>query len=80
MRAQPSTPLEVKEQWVAAVTEAIKAVDIVVANYTQLFKKSLEVPTGLQEDPNIQRLEMKEHKVQQHYDEVKGTVRTITLT
>jgi len=28
---------------------------------------------SLQEDPNVQQLETKARKLQQHYDEVKGT-------
>lgn len=40
----------------------------------------LEVVTNLQEDPTLQRLEMEARELQQRYDEVKATVRTIALT
>ena len=34
----------------------------------------------MQEDPNIQRLEIELRELQKHYDEVKGTTRTVALT
>lgn len=63
MRAQPLTLLEVKEQWVTIVIEAVTVVESVVANCTQLFEKLFEVLTSLQEDPNIQRIEMEAHEL-----------------
>jgi len=38
LRAQPSTPPEVKEQWVTAVTKAVVAVENAVVDCTQLFE------------------------------------------
>ena len=80
LRAQASTPPEVKEQRVAAVIEAVTEVESAVPDCTHLFEQSFEVLIGLQEDPNIQRLETEARELQQHYDEVKGTMRTVVLT
>ena len=77
LRAQPSTPLEVKEQWETTITKGFAAEDSAIADCTQLYEQSFEVLTSLQEDPNIQRLEMEAHELQQCYDEVKGKMRTV---
>lgn len=57
LKAQPSTPPEVKDQHATVVTEAIAVVDSAIADYTQLFEKLFEVLKSLQEDPNVQWLE-----------------------
>ena len=74
LRAQPSTLSYVQEQRETAVTEVVAAVNSVVADCTQLFEKSFEVLTSLQEDPNVKWLETEVHELQQCYDEVKGTM------
>lgn len=61
MKAQPSTPLEVKEQRATTFIEAVAAVDSAVAEYKQLFEQSFEVLTSLQEDPNIEWLDTEVH-------------------
>lgn len=55
-------------------------VDNVVVDCTQIFEQSFELLTSLQEDPNVQWLEIEAWELQQCYDKVKGTMRTITLT
>lgn len=62
------------------VTTAMVVIDSVVADYMQLFKQSFEVLTALQEDPNVECLETKACELQQRYDEVKGTMQTVSLT
>lgn len=74
LKAQPSTSLKLKEQWVTTIIEVIMAVDSVVADYTQLFEQSFKVLKILQEDPSVHRLETEVHELQQCYDEVKGTM------
>ena len=53
LKAQPSTPPELKEQRAIAVTEAITAVESVVSDCMQLFEQSFEVLTNLQKEPNV---------------------------
>jgi len=79
LKAQPSTPPEVKEQRTTMVTIAMAAVDSVVTEYVNLFEQSFEVLTTLQEDPNIEHLETEARKLQQRYDEVKGTTQMVSL-
>ena len=45
-----------------------------------MLEQVLEVLTTLQEDPNIQRLETEARKLQQQYDNIRGTAQTIVLT
>jgi len=56
------------------------AVDSVVTDYMKPFEQSFEVLTTLQEDTNIEHLETEVHKLQQRYDEVKGTTKMVSLT
>lgn len=58
LKAQPSTPSEVKEQCATTVRETIAVVDSAVADCTGLFKQSFEVLKSMQEDPNVQQLEI----------------------
>jgi len=59
LKAKPLTPPEVKENREAAIQDAVAIVDVVVKDLTTLFEQSHKVVTSLQEDPNIQRLEIK---------------------
>lgn len=47
LKAQPSTPLEVKEQWAIVIVEVVTMVDSSVAESMQLFEQSFEVLTSL---------------------------------
>ena len=80
LRDKPSTWPEVKEQREAVVRDAIATVDNAVKECTTLFEQALKVVTNLQEDPTLQRLETEAQELQQRYDEVKVTMRTIALT
>lgn len=53
LKAQPSTPPEVREQRANTITVAIAKVNNVVTDNTKLFEQLFEVLTTLQEDPNI---------------------------
>ncbi len=57
LKAQPSTPPEIKEQRTSAITTTIAKVNNIVKDCTKLFEESFKVLTTLQEDPNIQRLD-----------------------
>jgi len=57
LRAQPSAPLEVKEQCAVIVKDAVVAIDVIVKECTALFEQSFKVFTNLQEDSIMQRLE-----------------------
>lgn len=72
--------MEVREKRAIAMTDAIAVVASTETDYTTLFEESLELLTSLQEDPNVQTLETKAWELQQYYDKVKVTVRTITIT
>jgi len=80
LKAQPSTPSEVKEQRASAITKGIAEINNAVKDYTWLFEGSFEVLTTLQEDPNIQRLETEVRTMQQKYEKFKGNVQTVALT
>jgi len=68
LKAQPSTPLEVREKHKRDVEDAIVVVNNSVKECTTLFEQVLEVVTNLQEDPTLQRLEMEAWELQQTYD------------
>jgi len=53
LRAQPSTPPEVKEKRATAIIEAIAVVESAVVDYTMLFEQSFEVLTNLRESPTV---------------------------
>lgn len=57
LKAQPSTPLEVREQRTSAITSRLDEIGSAVRDCTSMFEESFEVLTNLQEDTNIQRLE-----------------------
>lgn len=57
LRAQPSTPPEVREQRKTYVKDVVAVFDTTVKDCTTLFEQALKVVTSLQEDPNLQRLE-----------------------
>ena len=80
LKARPLNILEVREQREATVKDVVAAIDSAVKDYTVLFKQSLEVVTSLWEDSNVQRLETEAWELQQRYEEVKETVRTVTIT
>lgn len=80
LKAQPSTPLEIREQRTTVVTTTMAVIDSAVEKCMQLFEQSFEVLTTLQEDLNLERLEIEVHDLQQRYDEVKGTTQTVALT
>jgi len=58
----------------------VAAVESVVKDCTMLFEQLLEVVTCLQENPTAQWLETEARELQQHYDEVKVTMRTFAIT
>ena len=80
LKAQPSTPPEVREQCANVITSGMEEINSVVRDCTRMLEESFEVLTTLQEDLNIQRLETKVHKLQQQYDEIKGTTQTMAFT
>ena len=80
LKAQPSTPLEVKEQRTTTITTTIATVDSAVIDYMKMFEQSFKVLTTLQEDMNIEFLETEACELQQKYDEIKGTAPTVSLT
>lgn len=45
LKSQPSTPTEVKEQQEAIVKDGVVAIDVVAADCTALYQKSMEVFT-----------------------------------
>ena len=80
LKAQPSTPLEVREQHICAIITGLEEIRGVVQDCTSMLEQALEVLTTLQEDPNIQRLETKARELQQQYDSIRGTAQTVILT
>jgi len=70
----------VKDQRTSAITKGITEVNSVVKDYTKLFEELFKLLTTLQEDPNIQHLETEAHKLQQQYDDIKGTAQMVALT
>lgn len=69
-----------KEQRASAISAGTTEINGVVKDCTKLLEESFEVLTSLQEDLNIQHLEIKACKLQQLYDEMKGTVQMVALT
>lgn len=80
LRAQTSSPPEVREQCETIVKDAIIAVDTAVKDCTTLIEKVLKVVTSLQEDLELQRLEIEARELQQRYDEVEAMAHIITIT
>lgn len=65
MKAQPSTPQEVREQHANTIVAGMKEIGSAVHDCTNMLEHALEVLTMLQEDPNIQQLETEAHGIQQ---------------
>jgi len=80
LKAQPSTPLEVREQHANVITTGTKEINSVVKNCTKILEESFKVLTTLQEDLNIQCLEIEARELQQRYDDIKGTTQMVVLT
>lgn len=80
LKAQPSTPLKFREKREAAVKDAFATVDVSVTDCIALFEQSLEILTSLQEDPNLQSLATEARELQQWYNEVRVTARTVAIT
>lgn len=80
LKAQPSTPLEVREQRASSITSGMEEISIVVKDCTKMLEESFEVLTTLQEDPNIQCLETEARELQQQYDDIKGIAQTVVIT
>lgn len=57
-----------------------KEINSAVKDCTKLLEESFEVITTLQEDPNLQCLETEARKLQQRYDDIKGTAQMMALT
>lgn len=53
MKAQPATPLEVKEQRVSTIQTGLAEIGRVVQDGTDMLDQAFDVLTSLQEDPNI---------------------------
>lgn len=51
--------------------------DVAVFDYTSFFEQAMEVVTTLQEDTTLQILNTEVCELQQHYDEVRVTMRSI---
>lgn len=64
LKAQPSTPPEMKEQRSNTITAGTIEINSAVMDCTKLFKELFEVLTTLQEDPNIQCLETEAYELQ----------------
>jgi len=54
-------------------------VDVAVANCTTLFEQEMEVNTALEEDPTLQALNTQACELQQQYDGVRATARTVAF-
>jgi len=72
LKAQPSTPPEVREQRVGDIQKGLGEIEQAVQSCTTLLEESFRVLTNLQEDPTIQRLETKVWEIQMQYDSVRG--------
>jgi len=57
LKAQPSTPPEVREQCADAITSGMEEINSAVKDCTKMLEELFKVLTTLQEDTNIQRLE-----------------------
>ena len=80
LKVQPSTPPEVREQLVGAITTRLEGMGGLVWDCTSMLEEALEVITTLQEDPNIQHLETKAWELQKKYDSVRGIAQVVVLT
>lgn len=80
LKAQPSTPPEVREQRHCAIPSGLEAIEHVVQDCTGLLDQSLFTLRSLQEDPTIQRLETEAWQLQQAYDNIRGTAQMVALT
>lgn len=54
--------------------------DAIVTDCATLFEQAMELMTNLQEDPNLQTLNTEVRDLQQQYDEVRATVRSLAPT
>jgi len=63
LKAQPSTPPEVKDQHSSAIAAGMEEIGGAIHNFTNMLEQALEVLTTLQEDPNIQQLETEAHEL-----------------
>lgn len=79
LKSQPSTLLEVREQREAAIKDGVATVDTAMVDFTVLFEQAMEVVMTLQEDPTLQVLNTEVIELQQQYDEVRETTRTVAI-
>jgi len=53
LKAQPSTPLEVREERSSAITSGMEQINNAVRDSTRMLEESFDVLINLQDDPNI---------------------------
>ena len=80
LKAQPSTPPEVREQCTNTIVAWMEEIGGAAHDCTNMLEQALEVLTTLQEDPNIQQLETEARELQQQYDNIRGTAKIVVLT
>ena len=73
LKAQPSTPQEVRDQHASNIRKGLEEIEYAVQSYTMLLEESFRVLTTLQEDPTIQWLETEARELQMQYDSVHET-------
>ena len=80
LKVQPSTPPEIREQHTSAIAAGMEDIGGAVHECMNMLEQALEVLMTLQEDPNIQWLEIEACKLQQQYDNIRGTTQIVVLT
>ena len=80
LKAQPSTPPEVKEQCVSVIQLGLEEIGWAVQECTGMLDQAFDILTSLQEDPNIQCLEIESRQLHEQYDSVRGTTQTFIFT
>lgn len=80
LKVQPSTPLEVREQWNHSIQVGLATIARTIQEFTGFLNQSLATLSSLHEHPMHQQIETEVRELQQDYDNIKGTTQMVTLT
>jgi hypothetical protein len=75
----PTTPLEVKEQRKQEETTQLQEIEKQVSTATELFDKATQLWIRLEEDPQVQRWDQEEERINTAIQELKQRYKTIPI-
>ena len=77
LKLQPTTPPKVREQCEATIKANMNTLEDAIKGCSQLFEKTMEMWTSLQEDPHLQKIEAYIEEKQVQFDEIRAKAWTL---